>query len=42
MWTDLYRPETLFDLVGNEGAVNELFNWLKDWDDVNIRGNKKE
>ena len=42
MWTDLYRPETLFDLVGNEGAVNELFNWLKDWDDVHIRGKKKE
>jgi len=42
MWTDLYRPETLFDLVGNEGSVNELFGWLKDWDDVHIRGNKKE
>ena len=34
MWTDLYKPETLFDLVGNEGTVNELFTWLKDWDDV--------
>ena len=42
MWTDLYAPETLFDLVGNEGSVNELFGWLKDWDDVHIRGNKKE
>jgi len=22
MWTDLYKPETIRDLVGNEGAVN--------------------
>lgn len=42
MWTDLYCPETIYDLVGNEGAVNQLFEWLKDWDDVHIRGNKKE
>jgi hypothetical protein len=34
MWTDLYRPQTIGDLVGNEGAINELFGWLKDWDDV--------
>ena len=41
MWTDLYRPQTIGDLVGNEGVINELFSWLKDWDDVHIRGNKK-
>ncbi len=28
--------------MGNEGAVNQLFEWLKDWDDVHIRGSKKE
>ena len=42
MWTELYKPETIRDLVGNEGAVNQLFEWLKDWDDVHIRGHKKE
>lgn len=41
MWTDLYRPETILDLVGNEGAINQLFEWLKDWDDVHVRGHKK-
>ena len=41
MWTDIYKPETINDLVGNEGAVNNLFEWLRDWDDVHVRGNKK-
>ena len=34
MWTDIYRPES-------EGAVNQLFEWLRDWDDVHVHGNKK-
>ncbi len=42
MWTDSYKPLTIHDIVGNEGAVNQLFEWLKDWDDVHIRGSKKE
>ena len=41
MWTDLYQPTSIHDLVGNEGTINQLFEWLKDWDDVHIRGNKK-
>ena len=41
MWTDVYRPSELDDLVGNEGVVDQLFEWLRDWDDVVIRGNKK-
>lgn len=28
--------------MGNEGVVDQLYEWLRDWDDVNIRGNKKE
>ena len=42
MWTDLYAPEKICDLVGNEGTVNQLFEWLKDWDDVVVRGKTKE
>jgi replication factor C subunit 1 len=41
MWTDHYAPESLTELVGNEGAINQIFEWLRDWDDVNIRGKKK-
>lgn len=42
MWTDIYRPNEMDDLVGNEGVVDQLYEWLRDWDDVVIRGNKKE
>ena len=42
MWTDRYRPRGFVDLVGNQGAVSQLYEWLKDWDDVCIRGNKKQ
>lgn len=42
MWTDIYAPLTMADLVGNEGVVNNLFEWIKDWDDVQINGNKKD
>jgi hypothetical protein len=42
MWTEIYKPKTIRDLVGNQGVVNSLYEWLKDWDDVHIRGFKKE
>lgn len=41
MWTEIYRPQSIKDLVGNEGTINTLYEWLRDWDDVVIRGNKK-
>ena len=41
MWTELYKPETIVDLVGNEGAINSLFEWLRDWDEVHVLGRKK-
>ena len=41
MWTDAYAPKGLHDLVGNQGAIKSLFEWLRDWDDVHVRGNKK-
>ena len=40
MWTDRYKPNSVYDLVGNQGNVDSLYEWLKDWDDVVIRGNK--
>ena len=42
MWTDLYKPTHMNELVGNEGVVDQLFEWLRDWDDVVLRGHKKE
>jgi len=42
MWTERYRPRTVKDLVGNQGLVDQLYEWLKDWDEVVLRGNKKQ
>lgn len=42
MWTDKYKPVGPSDLVGNTGAISQLYEWLKDWDEVVLRGNKKQ
>jgi len=41
MWTERYKPETVYDLIGNAAVIDQLFEWLKDWNDVCIHGNKK-
>ena len=42
LWTDKYRPHQLADMVGNANAVKKITNWLRDWEDVVVRGNKKQ
>lgn len=42
MWTEKYKPRTTRDLVGNAGLIANLYTWLKDWDDVVLRGHKKD
>ncbi len=41
MWTDKYKPKSAADLIGNSQLIHQLYEWLKDWDDVCIRGKKK-
>ena len=41
MWTERYKPKTVYDLIGNKAVIDQLYEWLKDWDEVCIRGNKK-
>lgn len=41
MWTEKYAPKSMKDLVGNQGSLKALFEWLKDWDETIIHGNKK-
>ena len=41
MWTEKYAPKSMRDLVGNQGSLKALFEWLKDWEEVIIHGNKK-
>lgn len=40
--TDKYRPIKPSDLIGNKSNIDSLVDWLKDWDDVHIKGNKKQ
>ncbi len=42
MWTDKYKPVAPSDLVGNNGVISQLYEWLKDWEDFILRGNKKQ
>ncbi|MCK8517753.1 replication factor C large subunit [Methanoculleus sp. 7T] len=30
-WTEKYRPQHLQDIVGNSGAVRQLYEWARDW-----------
>jgi replication factor C subunit 1 len=40
--TEKYKPVTTNDLIGNKCNVDSLIQWLKDWDNINIHGNKKK
>ena len=42
MWTEVYKPVTLKQIVGNQGVVRQLTEWLRDWEDVVMRSNKKK
>lgn len=39
--TEKYKPVSTSDLVGNKAQVKSILEWLKDWDDVHVNGNKK-
>ncbi|ANQ06457.1 Replication factor C subunit 1 [Plasmodium coatneyi] len=42
LWVEKYRPKSLNELVGNNQNVLKLKNWLASWDDVCIKGLKKQ
>ena len=41
-WADRHKPRHLGEVVGNTDQIRKLAEWLRDWDDVVLRGNKKE
>jgi hypothetical protein len=41
LWTEKYKPKTLDDVVGQSSQIKMLREWLKDWEDVVLKGNKK-
>ncbi|CAD7928417.1 unnamed protein product [Amoebophrya sp. A120] len=40
-WVLKYAPKSVDDLQGHQTQVKKLREWLRDWDDVVLRGNKK-
>lgn len=42
LWTTKYAPEHANGIIGNLGVVGNIVSWLKDWENVVIKGNKKE
>ena len=31
MWSEKYRPQNIFDMVGNEDARKQLVEWFAKW-----------
>ncbi|SCN43030.1 replication factor C subunit 1, putative [Plasmodium ovale] len=42
LWVEKYRPKNLNELVGNNQNVLKLKNWLNSWEDICIKGLKKQ
>ena len=42
LWADKYAPKTFADLIIDLPTRDKVVVWLKDWDDVNLKGHKKE
>lgn len=41
-WVERHRPQHLGQVVGNTDQVRKIAEWLRDWDDVVLRGQTKE
>eukprot|EP00931_Biecheleriopsis_adriatica_P092270 TRINITY_DN66091_c0_g1_i1.p1 TRINITY_DN66091_c0_g1~~TRINITY_DN66091_c0_g1_i1.p1 ORF type:complete len:627 (-),score=177.93 TRINITY_DN66091_c0_g1_i1:153-2033(-) len=41
-WAERHRPRHLGEVVGNTDQVRKLAEWLRDWNDVVLKGKKKE
>mmetsp|Transcript_45214 Transcript_45214/g.105447 ORF Transcript_45214/g.105447 Transcript_45214/m.105447 type:complete len:798 (-) Transcript_45214:101-2494(-) len=41
-WVDHFAPKSLDQLVGNASAVRKLTEWLRDWDNVVLKGRTKK
>lgn len=42
LWTTKYFPKSLKEIIGNQSNVSKIAEWLEDWHDVHILGNKKD
>eukprot|EP00347_Sterkiella_histriomuscorum_P016760 403351956 len=42
LWSDKYTPTCISELVGNQREIEQFYDWLRDWEDVHLKGHKKE
>ena len=42
LWTDKYIPKVITDIIGNQQQLKNLENWLDNWNNCILKGNKKE
>ncbi|CAJ1383483.1 unnamed protein product [Effrenium voratum] len=40
-WVDIFAPFQLNQLLGNNAVIQRLSDWLRDWEEVVLRGKKK-
>jgi len=41
LWTHKYAPQNLGQLIGNNDSIKKIADWLKDWNTVVLKGEKK-
>lgn len=42
LWVDKYAPQSTSDIIGNNAIIAKLIEWIHDWEDVILKGNKKK
>ena len=42
LWSDKHRPKSRGDIVGNFSQINNLINWLDNWENCVIHGIKRD
>jgi replication factor C subunit 1 len=42
MWTTKFAPRNVGEIIGNTNFVRDIMEWLRDWNDVIIKGRKKD
>ena len=42
LWTDKYIPKNISDIIGNQQQIRNIEQWLDNWDDCILNGNKNE
>ncbi len=42
LWTTKYVPKSTKEIIGNQSNISKIVEWLEDWNEIHINGNKKE